>query len=740
MGASITITPDRADFLTPITPVQPTTLSGIAANLQVQGIGTVTYQFPLPNGTTTSVTLKNVLYVPGCAVRLLCPRHLAESTIIEGDGFLSLQHGGILTCNGIELPVSYDRNTGLPIIYTIGQPALMSSSTLQNPCAANAISNPAPVTPYPSVTQIKPNLSKSQHLKLLMHERCNHRNMADVSQWIRQGLLPVHPSVANCPDPICLACQHGKARRKAHNKSTGGITGASHAPGDGVSADQLEAGCPGRIPTSKGLPTTKRYRYCNLWIDHSTRFVFPTFNETKHATELVASKTHFEAFAAKFHVKIKRIRADNGVYSAGLFQQSCELLGQDLSFCAVGGHWQNGVAERHIGLLTQTARTLLLHATSKWPQVLTEEFWPFAFKHACNFHNASIHSETHQTPYFAFTGERPPWRMSDFRVFGCPVFVLDKRLQDGDSLAKWKARSWTGVYIGHSTQHAGNVPLVYNPITTHVSPQYHVTFDDSFSTVQENGPILPEQEYERLYSSDEWLFKNSFSFDTDQHLFDSFWMRPPTSCSSSVPIRTTNKSRVPRPTSPSFTREATISASHENPTCNPAVNLIDGDQTAHNLPGDHAACTTGDHAAYPVAGDHAAHTAGDQAAHRTDPNRAERPIGDQAEQPTGDHAGCPSACHSSGIMESPVPEHNLPNIPEKPYVNLIPLPCSPAVTNYCHAHGLAATVFTAQSTNPVSTQPTPIHSRTRPTTSFPTAALPTWLHLFPRMLTTSTIS
>ena len=177
-------------------------------------------------------------------------------------------------------------------------------------------------------------------------------------------------------------------------------------------------------------------------------------------------------------------------------------------------------------------------------------------------------------------------------------------------------------------------------------------------------------------------------------------MRPPTSCSSSVPIRTTNKSRVPRPTSPSFTREATISASHENPTCNPAVNLIDGDQTAHNLPGDHAACTTGDHAAYPVAGDHAAHTAGDQAAHRTDPNRAERPIGDQAEQPTGDHAGCPSARHSSGITESPVPEHNLPNIPEKPYVNLIPLPCSPAVTNYCHAHGLAATVFTAQSTQP----------------------------------------
>jgi hypothetical protein len=194
----------------------------------------------------------------------------------------------------------------------------------------------------------------------------------------------------------------------------------------------LEAGCPGRIPTSKGLPTSKRYRYCNLWIDHATRFVFQTFHESKHASKLVASKRQFESFAAKYNIRIKRIRADNGVYSAGLFKQSCEILNQDLTFCAVGGYWQNGVAERHIGVLTQTDRTIVLHATSKWPTVLNEEFWPFAFKHACMFHNASVHAETGQTPYYAFTGERPPWRMSDFHVFGCPVFVFDKRLQDSD--------------------------------------------------------------------------------------------------------------------------------------------------------------------------------------------------------------------------------------------------------------------------------------------------------------------
>jgi hypothetical protein len=188
--------------------------------------------------------------------------------------------------------------------------------------------------------------------------------------------------------------------------------------------------------------------------------VYPTFYETKHATELINSKTKFERFAGKFNVKIKRIRADNGVYSSTPFQLACEASQQELTFCAVGGHWQNGVTERHIGTITQTARTLLLHAITRWPKVLTKEFWPFTVRHACTFHNASINPATNLSPHECFTGEPPPWRISDFRVFGCPVFVLDKHLQDGDSLLKWRVRCWPGVYVRHSLQHAGNVPLV----------------------------------------------------------------------------------------------------------------------------------------------------------------------------------------------------------------------------------------------------------------------------------------
>ena len=75
--------------------------------------------------------------------------------------------------------------------------------------------------------------------------------------------------------------------------------------------------------------------------------------------------------------------------------------------------------------------------------------------------------------------------MKDFYTFGCPVYVLDSRLQDagGPGIPKWEPRSRLGIYVGHSPYHAGSVALVLNPKTGLVSPQFHVIFDDDFSTV-----------------------------------------------------------------------------------------------------------------------------------------------------------------------------------------------------------------------------------------------------------------
>lgn len=236
----------------------------------------------------------------------------------------------------------------LPIIFGTKSTPVSAPPSIAS--AHPAITNRAFASIHGSAIK-KQNLTSSQRIKLLMHERCNHKNIETISRWIRQGLLPVDPSVAACPDPICTACQLGKAHRKSHASNKGYITDMCRQPGDGISADQLEAGHPGKIPTTKGLPTLKRSKNCNLWVNHHTRYIYPTFHETKHASKLNQSKKEFQSFAAKYSVTIRCIRADNGVYSAAPFQLACEQDNQNLSFCAVGGHWQNGVTEHHIGIV-----------------------------------------------------------------------------------------------------------------------------------------------------------------------------------------------------------------------------------------------------------------------------------------------------------------------------------------------------------------------------------------------------
>eukprot|EP00957_Ditylum_brightwellii_P137187 10459492-Ditylum_brightwellii.AAC.1 len=67
---------------------------------------------------------------------------------------------------------------------------------------------------------------------------------------------------------------------------------------------------------------------------------------------------------------------------------------------------------------------------------------------------------------------------------GCPVYILDARLQNrSGSVPKWDFRARLGIYLVSSCVHASNVRLVFNPRTGHVSPQFHVVFDDTIPTV-----------------------------------------------------------------------------------------------------------------------------------------------------------------------------------------------------------------------------------------------------------------
>ena len=67
-------------------------------------------------------------------------------------------------------------------------------------------------------------------------------------------------------------------------------------------------------------------------------------------------------------------------------------------------------------------------------------------------------------------------------VWGCPVYVLDPALQDNKKIPKWNKRARQAQFVGFSEQHS-LVAKVRHLTTGHVSPQYHVVFDDLFQTV-----------------------------------------------------------------------------------------------------------------------------------------------------------------------------------------------------------------------------------------------------------------
>jgi hypothetical protein len=142
------------------------------------------------------------------------------------------------------------------------------------------------------------------------------------------------------------------------------------------------------------------------------------------------------------------------------------------------------------------------------------------------FHNSSIRRGRQATPYSLFTGQDAPWTLNDFRVFGCPVYILHKRLQDGDNINKWKSRSWQGVYNGPSTCHASNIPLVYNPTTTHISPQFHVVYDESFTSITSLPSPLADDLMNKLFEKAFWSHDTGTANTVNTHDFATFWVPP----------------------------------------------------------------------------------------------------------------------------------------------------------------------------------------------------------------------
>jgi hypothetical protein len=239
-----------------------------------------------------------------------------------------------------------------------------------------------------------------------------------------------------------------------------------------------------------------------IFTDLATKFthVEPQVSFTSHET--LEATSRFESLRRESGIKVQSYRFDNGsAFTSAEFQAKLANDTQSSTRAGTGAHSQNGTAERAVFTLSSLARTMMIHAAIHWPSISDTSLWPMAVRQAAYIHNRFPMQDNGLSPYELLTQSK--WerrRLLDLHVWGAPVYVLDPRIQDGKKLPRWTPRSNRGQYMGYSPEHASTVPLILNLTTHRITAQFHVVFDDWFTTVDLDPDAIPD------FDNEQWSF------------------------------------------------------------------------------------------------------------------------------------------------------------------------------------------------------------------------------------------
>ena len=295
-------------------------------------------------------------------------------------------------------------------------------------------------------------------------------------------------------------------------------------PGDLVFADQYESRQPGRAFTTKGLSSSSHFRGGTLFVDAASHYVFVSHQMGSTATETIQSKLKFEREATTCGVTVQAYHTDNGIFTAKEFMRELAEKGQGIKYSGVSAQFQNGAAENAIKIVVRNARTMMIHATLRWPGFVEKDLWPQALSHAAYLYNITPKMETGVSPMSIFTKTMQEGNsLRNSHTWGCPVYVLAPKLKDGQKIPKWEPRSNRGQFVGHSPMHASTVGLVRNLQTGSITPQYHLVYDDYFETVHSRDDQEPASWNELLRFN---RFQTEFDDDQDVPDLPDEWLNP----------------------------------------------------------------------------------------------------------------------------------------------------------------------------------------------------------------------
>ena len=524
-GASVCVTNDRNDFATfkPDSKLNSLKGFGLTDGHKVEGEGEVVWCI-----RTTANRLRSVrvpaYYVPDSRVRLLSVTAILREypgetfTMTASGSTLSGLEGEDATRGSIYAPLNLHSHLPTSIAYPLVNPRTSYSESEAN------------VASLPVVADKNINLSAAEKELLRWHQRLGHIAFRKVQYLMKTGVLAhsemakrLHRIACRCNPVKCAACQYAKQRARtapgtvtrAISNRIGALSQSKLLPGQEVCVDHFICSSKGRLFTSRGkTDTNEMYTGGAIFVDQASGLVHVEFQKslTTHAT--IEAKKQFESMCRDAGVVPQTYLSDNGTaFTSQAYRAHLEKFQQIQRFAGVGAHHHNSRAERAIQTIMSISRAMLMHCFLHWPDLEDTSLWPMAVQHAVYLWNHVPNPTTGLCPADVFSRTRfEQSKLLDVHVFGCPVYVLEKAIQDGKKLPRWKPRSQRCMYLGRSASHASSVPLVLNPATGSITPQFHVVFDDWFATVSSDEESLPD------FNSPDWV--RLFGDSTYQYILD----------------------------------------------------------------------------------------------------------------------------------------------------------------------------------------------------------------------------
>jgi hypothetical protein len=506
-GASVSVSPIKEDFIDEITTLEDDVIKGLAHNIKVSGFGTIRWIIKDVFGDVMTITT-HALFIPEGDVRLFSPQCWFQEN--DGGSLLVTNKACYLKASDADtsevLTIPYNRGNNLPmgfqdpeVEFSLEFGSFSSTDVQQYMMEESRL--------FLSVAdETNQNLTRAQKELILWHWKFGHAGFTWCQQLLKENggiIVPKLLTAASCPPPKCAACLLARQTYKGAGVSTEYkdpkkemMLKTGHlAPGDAVSMDQYQSSVKGRLPDTYGKEKEHdKYTGGTIFVDHASTRIFIKHQVSLKAGETIQAKRLFEKDASQYGITVKHYHADNGIFDTQQFLEEIDKHHQTIEFCGVGAHHQNGIAERAIRTVTEWARAMILHAALHWPELASLEVWPFAMDHAVYIWNNLPKRELRISPLEIFSKTKVDHDfLKRLHVWGCPVYVLSPKLQDGKSLPKWNPRSSQGQYLGLSDIHSSTIGLILNLRTGYISPQFHVVYDDLFQTVS-NVALIDGQE------------------------------------------------------------------------------------------------------------------------------------------------------------------------------------------------------------------------------------------------------